>query len=115
MKNKDIKITKTMASKLAKSLLGKAIFIEKNYMGYVFISGRVQIEIMDTSQGYSKDLHSYFDNDLETKKPYLLPCYKVYWNYPGMESGHSEAAYYKINDEYDAIAYTYRRDDEQYE
>lgn len=113
MKSNMIKITKTMATKLAKHLLGKVQFVETNYIGYVFNAGQVTIEIHDYTSGYSREFHEYFDNDLETKKPYGLPCYKVYWNYPGMECGHSQAAYYKMNDDYEAILYTYRRDEEE--
>lgn len=108
-----IKITKTMSTSLAKHLLGKVEFVEKNYLGYVFKAGQVTIEIHDKSTGYSRDTHEYFDNDLETGKPYSLPCYKVYWSIPGMECGHSQAAYYKMNDDYEPITYTYKRDEEE--
>lgn len=110
MKRETIKITKTMATSLAKHLLGKVEFIERNYMGYVFHAGVVEIEIEDKSKGYERELHDFFDNDLETKLPYTEPCYKVWWHVPGLNE--QKVAYYKMNENYESIVYTYKPDEE---
>lgn len=111
MRRETIKVTKAMAMSLAKNLLGKVEFVEKSYLGYIFRSGRVQIEINEKSDGFSSSVHDYFDNDLETNKPYSLPCYKVWWHVPGQYT-HS-VCYYKMNDNYDSICYSYKPDDEE--
>lgn len=110
MKRETIKITKTMATSLAKYLLGKVEFIEKDFCHcYVFRAGKVMLQVYDQSSGYSYSSHSYFSND-EEGNPYNKPCYSVYWNIPGVS--YTKHTYYKMNETYDEIYFSYKDDDE---
>lgn len=110
MKNEGIKISKSKAILLAKYLLGKGVFLEKNYMGYVFKGGVIKIEIEDISKSYDKNQFLYFGNDLETEMPYLEPCYKVWWYIDGVDE--VQIAYYKMNETYEPIFYINKPEEE---
>ena len=96
---KRIVITKSMALKLAKNLLGKVEYLEKNEIGcYVFSNGnkngqQIEILIGDLSGCYNPPMHNFFVD--ENGNSFDGQCFYVIWNIPGVND---QVAYYKLDD-----------------
>ena len=93
-----IVITKSMALKLAKNLLGKVEYLEKNEIGYVFSNGnkngqQIEILIGDISSSYKANMHNFFVD--ENGNFFGGQCYYVIWNISGVND---QVAYYKYDD-----------------
>lgn len=103
---KKYEVSKSLAFKLAKSLLGHVSFIENDYLGYLFQSGLVQILVHKELYSYDEKVHSYFGNG--TGSPYKEPCIQVDWYIPGLSS--NQFTYYQY-DNFEPIYYDWNLND----
>ena len=103
-------ITKSMALKLAKNLLGKVEYLYTNDIGYVFSNGnkngqQIEILIGELSGCYRPHMHNFFID--ENGNFFDGQCFYVLWNIYGVND---QVAYYKIDD-MTPVLYQWKGDD----